>query len=477
MTIASFLVLRRDWRRLLTLPWLSGGGLFLALVAPWYVAVSIRNPEFPGYFFVHEHLERFTTTVHRHQGGWYYYLAMLVLGFLPWSLLVPLVAAWRREGTPDPGAGSDAASAFLGAWIVPGLLFFSASRSKLPLYVLPLFPPVALLLGRMLDRGLRRHAGRAAVLWPATAVVCAGAFLALLRRRPHAFDVLGPPPAPLRLGLLIVAPALAGILLGSLLVARGRRQTGLLTACLLLMLSGFATLDVVGSIGYLNETRSFARTIRMESGGGERVYFYKCYLRGLPFYMGQTIGLVDPHADDLRLGRVIGHDADSFVEEPDFMVTLRGAARVFVVLRHEDLAPLQERLGSPLFVLNRSETLNLVSNRLGQPRARDLAETLKSTRFDVGAALDRLSSAVPDSSIDLVEIERLSGEPTCTVLLSRGRSTFEASLAMRQPDTVRVTPGSPALEAAEVEDHILRLVPPRGPLAGIARLILQAAAG
>jgi len=77
----------RPWRRLHPL---AGVALFALVAAPWFVLVSVRNPSFPGFFFVHEHFTRFLTTVHQRVEPWWYFLPLLLLAVLPW--LVPL---WR----------------------------------------------------------------------------------------------------------------------------------------------------------------------------------------------------------------------------------------------------------------------------------------------------------------------------------------------------------------------------------------------
>jgi len=73
MTGLTFIALVGGWRRLREIPWVRGTLLFLVITVPWFIAVSIANPEFPEYFFIHEHLTRFATTVHHRQGPLYYY--------------------------------------------------------------------------------------------------------------------------------------------------------------------------------------------------------------------------------------------------------------------------------------------------------------------------------------------------------------------------------------------------------------------
>ena len=133
----------RPWRRLhpaLGLP------LFLALAAPWFIAVSLRNPGFAGFFFVHEHFTRFLTTVHQRVEPWWYFLPLLLLGVLPW--VAPLARAvgpaWREAPAPETGFKP---RKFLAVFAAVTLLFFSASGSKLAPYILPMFPLLAALAG------------------------------------------------------------------------------------------------------------------------------------------------------------------------------------------------------------------------------------------------------------------------------------------------------------------------------------------
>lgn len=129
----------------------TGLPLFLCITAPWFVAVSIANPEFAHFFFIHEHVERFLTTTHGRYQPWWFYIPILLLGLLPWVGLLPgaAKAAWRIP--PSSYARRFNESRFLIVWVAVILVFFSASGSKLGLYILPAFPALAMLIAKRIS--------------------------------------------------------------------------------------------------------------------------------------------------------------------------------------------------------------------------------------------------------------------------------------------------------------------------------------
>jgi 4-amino-4-deoxy-L-arabinose transferase-like glycosyltransferase len=140
----------RPWRRLHPA---AGLPLFLVLTCPWFIAVSLRNPGFASFFFVHEHFTRFLTTVHQRVEPWWFFLPLLLLGVLPWiaPLARAIAPAWGE--TPAP-AGAFKPRRFLLIYAAVTLAFFSASGSKLAPYILPMFPVLAALAGAAAgDRG------------------------------------------------------------------------------------------------------------------------------------------------------------------------------------------------------------------------------------------------------------------------------------------------------------------------------------
>lgn len=99
-SLILYTLLERDTRTWRRLHLVLGLPLFLLIAAPWFVIVSLRNPSFPGFFFVHEHFARFLTTVHQRVEPWWYFLPLLLLGVLPW--IAALVRAVRAAGTQAP---------------------------------------------------------------------------------------------------------------------------------------------------------------------------------------------------------------------------------------------------------------------------------------------------------------------------------------------------------------------------------------
>lgn len=123
-------------------------GVLLAL--PWFVLISLRQPDFLEHFLWRHHIARFTTDF-IHEEPWWYYIPVLVIGMFPATLLLgPLaVLLFGADGRLRPLRTREMGYLLLAAaWT---LAFFSMSRGKLPPYIIPVLPPLCLLCGRLLD--------------------------------------------------------------------------------------------------------------------------------------------------------------------------------------------------------------------------------------------------------------------------------------------------------------------------------------
>jgi 4-amino-4-deoxy-L-arabinose transferase-like glycosyltransferase len=168
--IAAFALLRREWAIIRRSFWWPGVVLYFAMVLPWFIAVQHQNPTFFREFFLEHNLERFATDRYEHSQPFWYYPVVVALAMMPWTVvavraladgILTSVAEWRvrhsHSATPCASRPGDAFPEFLVLWALIPIVFFSFSKSKLPGYILPSIPPIAILTGDFLFR--RRQVG------------------------------------------------------------------------------------------------------------------------------------------------------------------------------------------------------------------------------------------------------------------------------------------------------------------------------
>ena len=158
--LVTYTLLERDGRPWRRLHLLFGVPLFLVVTAPWFIAVSVRNPSFLEFFFIHEHFARFLTTVHKRAEPWWYFLALLLIGALPWLIALP--GALRRAWLESPRENGFKPLKFLLLFCSTTLVFFSVSESKLAPYILPMMPALAAIVGVHVAQGSERFVRRVA---------------------------------------------------------------------------------------------------------------------------------------------------------------------------------------------------------------------------------------------------------------------------------------------------------------------------
>lgn len=284
--VVLYMLWQRDWALLrhLELGW--GPMVFLALTAPWFVAVSIANPDFPRVFFIEEHFQRYATSAFRRDQPFYYFLPVLALGILPWlPRLVQAVARPRFRWWPVAGQGFDA-ERFLWTYAAFVFVFFSMGRSKLPTYLLPILPALALLIGRRIADapGLRLDALAAGLF--GGALLAAAVFVERFASPSFTADMLqGYRPWLAAAGL--------GLVGGALVAAWARTRWQSVAA---IALSAVLAVQLAGW-GYqaLQEPRSSAAeaaAIRPLLGPDTPVFSVGRYQPSLSFYLGRTLELV-----------------------------------------------------------------------------------------------------------------------------------------------------------------------------------------
>ncbi|RMG46147.1 MAG: DUF2142 domain-containing protein [Acidobacteria bacterium] len=176
LAFAVFALLERRWQGLAAFRSAAGLAAFAVLAFGWFAVVIAQEPVLLRYFLFNEFVERIASGVHRRNPEWYgpfkAYLPGLLLGSLPWTLpamkgLGRGLADLRRR---SPGAAAE--DRLLALWVGVPLVVLSLAKSRLPLYVLPLFLPLALLAVRRLPFPESPRL-RGARMWTAAALALA----------------------------------------------------------------------------------------------------------------------------------------------------------------------------------------------------------------------------------------------------------------------------------------------------------------
>ncbi len=151
LIILAFLLYTNSLSLLREMKLLRGGLLFGLITLPWYILVIRANGEaYIESFFGYHNLERFTRVVNSHWAPFWFYLAVVPIAFLPWSVYLPVAIArlrfWRiRDWRAQPR--STHLGLFALIWFAVVFGFFTMAATKLPSYMLPLLPAAAILVG------------------------------------------------------------------------------------------------------------------------------------------------------------------------------------------------------------------------------------------------------------------------------------------------------------------------------------------
>jgi 4-amino-4-deoxy-L-arabinose transferase-like glycosyltransferase len=288
----------RDWKIWTRLHLGKGLLLFFAIATPWFVLVGLANPEQPHFFFVHEHFDRFLLKEHHREAAWWIFFALLAGGCVPWVgvLVQSLVLGVKR----DDAGGPFRPRLMLLVWLAFILLFFTKSSSKLPGYILPVFPAAALLIANYLDVGTRRSRMLTCALTALLGAVLLGVVPFMPGFAKHAGeDVLFKSYQPWVLAAGFVAAA-GGIV--AMLYARQMHRDLMVIvlavtsfASTQLMLAGFEPIGKARAGAYL------LPAIRAELKPDTRVYSVGVYEQSLTFYLQRTVTLVD-YWDEFTFG-------------------------------------------------------------------------------------------------------------------------------------------------------------------------------
>jgi 4-amino-4-deoxy-L-arabinose transferase-like glycosyltransferase len=328
--------------------------LAMGLVAlPWYVAVGMRTDgEWLQGFLLKHNIGRFLEPMEGHSGPpFLYYAAVLLIGLFPWSALFPPAVAHAVRGIRSDRKQRPAII-FLVCWIALYFSFFSIARTKLPSYILPVFPACALLTAEYLCRGrwdrLMEWTYRLAfggLFLVGLSIVIATPFVAASLLGEHKVFAL--------VGLIPLGGGLVGLISLVIQERKGLPHIFAVTSVLFLI----AVFAWAGpEVSRFQEGPLLAEVVQNRSDGAARIATYKYFSPGLVFYAGHRVDRL--HATD---------DIPKFFEEPS----------AWLVTTQECLPGLKASLPNDVEIVSRyrkflrSEEVLLLRRRQDKPTLPD----------------------------------------------------------------------------------------------------------
>lgn len=376
MVIFVFLLLTRKWSLLKRINLPLGLLLYFVIVAPWYVAAEFRNPGYLRYFLWDEHFVRYLTPRFGRSKSWYYFFMVVGVGFLPWTFNLPatIKRSWQVR--------SDPAVLFLGLWVILPFVFFSASNSKLPHYILPIYPALALLVGRVVSAQSRDRPGDHWFVFLAPWILTLGCMIYLL------LGVMSPAvlAVQIRSGVVANAAFIVAVTLSVLLIfsvaclgqlKRQWQDGGFSYLCTAIGLALFTVLitQVIASASFNRLSKPLARAAAPFYTGREQLAFYDTYLEGLPFYLRlkQPAWLIQsPQRSSIMASNYLaarrpapaaGYGPVLLSFEEFAQRWKNGKPTILIVVKEKNLPRMSQEVGSAPIELARFDDYLLVTNR------------------------------------------------------------------------------------------------------------------
>ena len=289
-------------------------GVFTLVMAavglPWFILVWVANGDnFFLTFIVNHHIARFLTDLHHHSQPFWYYIPVLLLGFFPWVFFLFPAARNFFKRKWDLTSPEFRLRLFLWIWALLPLLFFSASSAKLPGYILPSLPPLALLVSlewkRHREESLEPIPGRfVQLLLLVFALLLAVGFPLASRMEYGRFDI----------GLAAGIPLLAGIILSAWWSRKHLAASSLLALAGGMIIS-MSALFAVGApvLGQYYSTAELVSSVDHQISARHPLVLYRFFHHTAFYYSGGRITPDSLNSPQEMAAYVEKHPQDSYI--------------------------------------------------------------------------------------------------------------------------------------------------------------------
>ncbi len=337
----------------------SGILLFCVVAAPWFICISIRERGFLDFFFVDQHFLRFISTKHNRSGPVFYFIPILLGGMLPWALYIPraFAMALRRSDLR-----------FFAIWSAFVFLFFSLSGSKLPPYILPVFPTLSILVGLLFSENKESPFIRPWEIVGNSAIMAVFALAFLLYLSPAFMTYID----DITMDALSIARALVYFFLAVslvsavsfiLLLLKAFRLPKNTFAVLLLFSLSIIIAIMVHSpvIDRANTAKALAITAISEGNKPDIIINYSALDLTFPFYLGRPV-VIASYKGELEMGSRYADSQKYFMEEKEFLDALGSGKKVLFVTKYKRIEKLRKQFPQRIRILGCQNDRCLLSN-------------------------------------------------------------------------------------------------------------------
>jgi 4-amino-4-deoxy-L-arabinose transferase-like glycosyltransferase len=340
LIIFLYLLKTRQWHLILNRRLAVGAAVFFIIALPWYIIMTLRHDDYLQAFLIKGNIARFFSRKSGHREPFYFYIQMLTAGFFPWSVFIPSALYLHFQNFRQR---KDNDSFFLLLSAVAPLVFFSLSRSKLPTYILPVFPALAILIGRFWAAGLStefgtswaRHLKNCSLIFFLFILAVSGFAILYINGR-----------YPLYTAQTVIGCAALLLFAGVffMLNQRGNTLSSFFSlVAMMIIIFTTAKIFVLPDVSHFKSARELALRMNRILPPGEPAVFYRDLRESVVFYSGRRAVVLETQ-DEIA----------SFLSSPQ---------PVYCLISIKTLDKIKHVLHSPFFIVDQEGYFALISNR------------------------------------------------------------------------------------------------------------------
>jgi 4-amino-4-deoxy-L-arabinose transferase-like glycosyltransferase len=371
LIIGAWIIILNHWRILGKMRLGSGALIFTCITAPWYFLAQHANPQFFHFFFATQQVARFLTTADfNNPSVVWFYVPVVLAGFLPWSLLLfqaftqQLKSIWHERKQHQT-------EVFLLLWCVIIFIFFSIPKSKTVGYILPIFPALALIVGNYLSIYWDKPKTKGILIAIISFFVLCVVIIASCLIVPHVKAIEIVPSMNFYLNVTALLFGFSGMMASYLLY---KNHLPKLFYCFVFVAFSFL-LTLLASASAINQKTIKPLALQLRpflTAQDEIVTFYR-YYQDLPIYLERCITIVAdwnaadiPHNDnwlrELWFGMPFQNTTAWLIQEPVFWQRWHSNRRLFVFMNAHDYENFNKKAHYKAYKLSEHNDVALIAN-------------------------------------------------------------------------------------------------------------------